>query len=482
MTNSEHIDDIKEKRLCFGCVGETYLRYTIRRDGKSAICSYCGKKRKGISIEEMSDRIDAAFERHFRRTSIGPSSLEYMMIKEGDYDWEREGEPVVWAIAGAADIAEAPATDVQRVLEARHADMEYAKMGEECAFDADSYYEEIGPNDIEFREDWWSFTHSLKTEARFFNRAAEATLATVFEGLVDHETRDGRRVIVQAGPGEALSTLYRARIFESNEPLEDALKRPDLGIGPPPADVAAAGRMNARGISVFYGAVDPMIALAEIRPPVGSRVVIGSFEVIRPVRLLDVAALESVFVKGSIFHGGYIRSLERAKFLGTLSRRITMPVMPNDEPSDYLVTQAIADYLATQVKLDGIVYPSAQGGEAKQNVVLFHGAARVEEMEIPANTEISARLYESTEEGPEIDYSVWEEVPPSPAPAEIEADPYASLPVFRPASSSRDRDVRENTLRLHVDSIEVHHVSSVSFVTQAYPVSRHRWEKREPPF
>jgi hypothetical protein len=68
-----------------------------------------------------------------------------------------------------------------------------AAMGEECEFDSDCYYEEKGPNDIEFCEEWWSFERSLKTETRFFNKHAQATLGNVFEGLADHETRDGRR-------------------------------------------------------------------------------------------------------------------------------------------------------------------------------------------------------------------------------------------------------------------------------------------------
>jgi hypothetical protein len=36
------------------------------------------------------------------------------------------------------------------------------------------------------------------------------------------------------------------------------------------------------------------------------------------------------------------------------------------------LTQAIADYLATEVKLDGILYPSAQARGRAHNVVLFH--------------------------------------------------------------------------------------------------------------
>jgi RES domain len=48
--------------------------------------------------------------------------------------------------------------------------------------------------------------------------------------------------------------------------------------------------MNAQGIAVFYGATDPLVALADVRPPVGSTVAVGRFELIRPVRLLDVEA------------------------------------------------------------------------------------------------------------------------------------------------------------------------------------------------
>ena len=150
---------------------------------------------------------------------------------------------------------------------------------------------------------------------------------------------------------QKISVFYRARAFQSSALLEEALRRPDIGLGSPPSHLAIAGRMNARGISVFYGALDANVAVAEIRPPVGSRVMVGEFNIARPLKLLDVEALQSVFVKGSIFDGGHIHQLEHAKFLGHLSRRITMPVMPDDEPTDYLMTQAIADYLATELSL-----------------------------------------------------------------------------------------------------------------------------------
>jgi hypothetical protein len=258
------------------------------------------------------------------------------------------------------------------------------------------------------------------------------------------------------------------------------LKRPDIEVGPPPALAATSGRMNAQGIAVFYGATDPLVALAEVRPPVGSTVAVGRFELIRPVRLLDVEALRSVNVKGSIFDRTFISRLERAKFLRWLSRRITMPVMPDDEPFDYLATQAIADFLATEMNpaLDGLLYPSVQGSQGKLNVVLFHNSARVQELDIPKGVEISAHLSHETEDGPEVDYWVFEEVPPAvpSPPAEAHDLPFMSEPL---QASHRDFDERPPTLKLDVPSLTVHHVSGIKFHTEAHSVHRHRSEKRE---
>jgi hypothetical protein len=39
---------------------------------------------------------------------------------------------------------------------------------------------------------------------------------------------------------------------------------------------------------------------------------------------------------------------------------------------------SVADYLAGEVQLEGIIYPSVQTREGKRNVVLFHKAPRVD--------------------------------------------------------------------------------------------------------
>jgi hypothetical protein len=335
------------------------------------------------------------------------------------------------------------------------------------------------------RMDWRSFENSLKTEARFFSRTAANHLTSIFDGIGELQTRDGRPLVVDAGPGTDFHTLYRARVFQSDDKLEAALGRPDIHLGSPPAPLAAAGRMNARGISVFYGANNQKAAIAEVRPPVGSQVAVAQFEIIRKLRLLDLTALSDVRVTGSIFDFGLAGRMEGAVFLRSLSGRITRPVMPDDEPFEYLATQAIADFLATEasVPIDGIIFPSVQAAGDVLNVVLFHKAARVEAMNVPEGTEISASTGRWTEDGWEEDYEVLEKVPPLHREVDKnEQEPgwpdFAAIAEAIPLDP-RDADWRDASLRIVSESIEVHRVKRVEFATDEFTVKRHRREKRD---
>ncbi len=384
------------------------------------------------------------------------------------------------AIENAAVIPRQAAEDIQAVLDYRHGDFDSAAMGEETEFSSESYYEEKNSSVWAWQEEWRSFEQSLKTEARFFSRVGADHLASVFGEIDKLKATDARPLVVDAGPQLALDHLYRARVFQADPKLEEALCRPDRHLGSPPPNLASAGRMNARGISVFYGATEAGVAIAEVRPPVGSKVAVAKFMVVRPLRLLDLTALEDVQDGGSIFDPTLRPRLERAAFLRSLGQRITRPVMPDDEAFDYLATQAIADFLATEnePRLDGIIFRSAQSEDGR-NVVLFHKAAQVEEMQFPDGIEIHARTGWETEDGREIDYSVSEEVPPPlQSPPKKADDAWPGLPLI-PSPVCRDDDYRDKTLRIDPASVEVHHVEWVAYRCIAYKVDRHRHEKHD---
>ncbi len=470
------------KRICCDCVKEAYLAREIGRDGQPGECSYCNQALACIPVEKLADHIETAFADHYVRTSNQPDSWQERALAdpESTYEWEREGQPVLEAIQEAASIPGEAATDVLEILDNRHGDFEAAAIGEETEFSSDTYYEEKGASAQGWHNEWHSFEQSLKTDARFFSRSAAELLGRVF-GLIDSlkTTKPRHHLVVDAGPGRTISQLFRARVFQSDERLEEALCRPDLHLGSPPARLASAGRMNARGISVFYGATNAGVALAEVRPPVGSKVVVAKFSIIRPLRLLDLTALDDVQDGGSIFDTTLKGRLERVAFLRTLGERMTRPVMPDDEAFDYLATQAIADFLATEnePRLDGIIFGSVQA-KAGRNVALFHKGARVEQMPFPDGTEITAHTGYDTDDGWDIDYGVWEEVPKpnAPAPPEDDGGSFGFMP--QPHEPYRaDGDCREPALRVHVGSVEVHHVKWVKVTTACFAVSRHRHEK-----
>ena len=331
--------------------------------------------------------------------------------------------------------------------------------------------------------DWRSFEVSVKTEARFFSRTAANHLTSIFEGIDDLQTRNGRPIVVDAGPGTGFHTLYRARVFQSDDKLETALTRPDIHLGSPPAPLAAAGRMNARGISVFYGANNQRAAIAEVRPPVGAQIAVARFEIIRKLRLLDLTALSDVRVTESLADFGLAGRMEGAVFLRSLSGRITRPLMRDDEPFEYLATQAIADFLATEasVPIDGIIFPSLQAFGEVFNVVLFHKAARVEPMNVPEGTEISASTGRWAEDGWVEDYEVLEKVPPfhlrdNKNEQEPRSAGFATIAEAIPLDP-RDADWRDDSLRIVPESVQVHRVKSVEFATDEFKVNRHRREK-----
>jgi hypothetical protein len=490
VVHDDDIEEIKNRRLCFGCVAEDFLKHEIKKRGVRAKCSYCQRMRKTFSMSEMSKRIEKAFDEHYLRTYDQPTALQYAMLadKECDYYWDRDGDEVVSAIMNAAEISEKAASDIQNILCEKFSDFESAKMGDETEFSNGSYYKVKDTDDSSWQMEWTKLEQSIKSQARFFNHPAAQHLATIFDGLDTMKTQDERSMIVDAGPGTSLAALYRARVFQSDDSLEAALSRSDQHIGPPPPVHASAGRMNAKGISVFYGANDSTVALAEVRPPVGSQVVVARFVIIRPIRLLDLTALGDVITNGSIFDPVFNHQLGRAMFLRSLSERMTKPVMPDNEAFDYLATQAIADFLANEpaINIDGIIFPSVQVAGKALNIVLFNKAAKVVKAELPTGTEVSVSLSISTEEGPEPYYCITELVPcaeenlcSSTLTSEIEHYDFDALNIV---DSNEIYDTRKETLKIDLKSLKVHIVNEVAFKTSDHSVTHHRWNKQKSEF
>ena len=93
MASNDGIDELKAKRLCYHCVGEQYLCDEVWRKGSRKQCSYCCRKARSYALEDFADRVETAFEQHYRLTSDQPTSWELSLLsdRESDYNWERHG-------------------------------------------------------------------------------------------------------------------------------------------------------------------------------------------------------------------------------------------------------------------------------------------------------------------------------------------------------------------------------------------------------
>jgi hypothetical protein len=480
-------DEPAGKRICHSCIGEAYLSAEVSACGERGECDYCGDIAPSIDIHKLAERVEDAFADHYTRTSTDPEPWQERLIadRESSYLWVRDGSPVHEAVQDAAGLDESPVADVLEILGEKHAIYhDKDTLEDESEFSSDAHYERRHPDGIGLHMGWHEFEESLKTRARFFSSAGEELLARIFGGIDRIKTQTGLPLIVDAGPTMPLTHLYRARVFQSDRALKDALCRPDLDLGSPPPRTARAGRMSAQGISVFYGAAREDTAIAEVRPPVGSRVAVAKFEILRPLRLLDLTAANEAHEDGSIFDPSFKERLARASFLRSLETRIVRPVMPDDEAIEYLPTQAVADYLATanEPRLDGIVFRSAQVQEGR-NVVLFNHAAKVEELGFPKDTELCASTGHNGEEGWETDYYVQETVPSREIKqAETFDDDVLGGFLHYTSPWDVDGDYRDAALRIVPNSMQVHHVNWISVNTTPFDVVRHRSEVRDPKY
>ncbi|NHR08534.1 RES family NAD+ phosphorylase [Chromobacterium haemolyticum] len=308
---------------------------------------------------------------------------------------------------------------------------------------------------------WREMEESLHSDVRYFNPKAQELLDTVFGELSSDCDKEGKPVVIDIGPGTSLTTLYRGRVFQTEKALIDALRSPERLLGPPVAGIGAAGRMNGQGQPAFYGATTPEVCIAEVRPPVDSHIALAAFEVIRPLRLLDLRRLATVELPAgtSLFDATTRSATQRRDFLRTLGNRLSAPVMPELQNRDYLVTQAVADYLAAHrtLNVDGIIYPSAQSRHpdelpAGDNIVLFRKACDVSEAEgSHATAEVS--LWEYEEDGP----GKW----------------------FNPSILFMDQEAPRHeqrsmhpSLSLKKDSIVIHEICAVRYCSKPYPVER----------
>lgn len=387
-----------DKRICAECVSDEFLKGIIDQSHETVqACDYCGSVRPTIKMSSLAEMCDDVIENFYEVSSLTDAVIHY--------GWPAEGDD----LRAVLDSLLAPPTEAVDDL---------VELLGELWFDYSSHEHKYGedPSFIEKSSLEWALSHawrqmeeSLRHEARYLNPTAANLLEDIFGSILNDRSYQGGSVVVELGTGSEYDTLYRARVYQTPCAMERAFEHPERHFGPPPPGMGSAGRMNAKGVPVFYGATKPAIALSEVRPPVGSHVVVAQFTVLRPLTVLDLRQLGMVRLKpeSSLFDPETVKQATRRDFLRVLTRNIVKPVVPELEDHQYVVTQAIADFLATHPKLnlDGIIFPSAQHrdevDQPGSNVILFNKASGVLYSDEGYGKRTRAYLYEYDEDSPD---------------------------------------------------------------------------------
>ncbi len=359
--------------ICDQCLIDPYLRFhLIGHANTGTPCDFCESGGAGIELSEIAGECERVIEAHFEPTHLDTAVVVYerdpagLNLRDTLRSLKVVPEEAIDDLLGA----------VQELFFDRST-MDY-RWG-----DDDPWFVLKSNMSQEVSVAWTRMEDSLRHQARYLNPTAKKLLDDVLSKVHWERTIHQKSVVVELPIG---LTLYRARVFQQLSDLKNALEHPERFLGTPAPGTGPAGRMNARGQPAFYGATHPKIAIAEVRPPVGSHVAVAAFKVVRPLRLLNLQSLSIVEAdqSRSLFDPVSIENAQRRDFLRELSRKLSAPVMPEMQERDYLITQVIADYLAMhpEGEIDGILYRSTQmRGRANvsvgENVVLFPKASQV---------------------------------------------------------------------------------------------------------
>jgi len=435
--------------ICAGCVGEPYLQRLVQDAATSeSPCEYCNGDAPAADLWTVAQLCDEVLDTFFEESSQTMAVVHFGRTPAGN-----DLQATISHLTGM------PQEAVDIVVEHLASLWYEASSGESRYGDDDPWFVLKSSMAEPLGQAWREMEKSLRSDIRYFNPKAMELLDTIFGELSNDRDNEGQPVVMEAGPGTTLTTLYRGRVFQTEEALAAALRWPERLLGPPVAGIGAAGRMNGQGQPTFYGATAPEICITEVRPPVGSRIALAAFEVIRPLRLLDLRRLATVELRpgASLFDAATRSAAQRRDFLRTLGDRLSAPVVPELQDRDYLVTQAVSDYLAAHrtLNVDGIIYPSAQSRRpdeppAGDNIVLFRKACDVTDADGGGPTAEIA-LWEYEEDGP----GRW--FRPS------------ILFVDRDAPLHGDRSVHP-ALSLKRNSIVIHDIRAVRYESKPHPV------------
>ncbi|UXH76201.1 RES family NAD+ phosphorylase [Roseateles amylovorans] len=479
----------RDQYICFDCVTDRFLSREIKGSGEVNTCMCCNSdEHECWEIEELAERVKGVFDENYELTASNPEPWEEALMRdrESSYEWQRDGESpasIVNYMTGLPEDVCAELVDCWDSGTYR----DYKDPDYEDPYGSEACYAAAGgANHSAVEARWREIQDDLHHRSRFFSRSTGEFLNDMFGGVQTLKGFDGE--VVETLSPETFKGIYRGRTAYDESEVRKILEGIPGQLGALRGRAVRAGRMNAAGVTVMYGALEEETCIAEVRAPVGSLVVTGKFDLLRPIRVLNLKRLERCYEDLSLFDPNIQKLSDRMAFLRSLSRRLSVPVFNHEAHLDYLATQCIAEYIAAmEPRIDGVAFASAQAGDNAMNLVLFDDACHVAPLPHPAGTKARLLTHYEREEEEEDEQDQENEhsgerwltfdFPAEPDPSSEEAreaereakfvtehwDEFEMIMASERPAAAPGRARPKPTLVLDLKSIQVHRVRSVKY-------------------
>lgn len=176
---------------------------------------------------------------------------------------------------------------------------------------------------------WIDFVEGIKRKNRFHSNYINTDRLFVFLRCAAKSHRKGE-------------IFFRSRVCHD----ETGFKRSEMG--PPPNDMAKAGRVNPVGISILYLADSEETTFYEIRAGIYDYVTAGKFKLLEDIDVINLANIDRIspFI-GVDYDFDFTEYAINIKHLKMIAKEIAKPLR-NDNALDYLPTQYISDYIRSK--------------------------------------------------------------------------------------------------------------------------------------
>jgi hypothetical protein len=346
------------KHVCQICVGHNYLAKFLKNSYSQYGCDYCkNQRRKSASVNVIMPAVQTGIRYGFIDAASADLShdqeYENSLLSTNEVLEETlSSENVDWPPQLINDVADS-FVSIEWMPRVYSDSISHEMPG--------SY------SHAQFRWSWKDFSQVVKHQSRFHLHLRSAigqyqkTLIHANEMLPFLGKLFIRHKMVKRV--DAGMRFYRARVGKHPLTAKDN--------GPPPKELASAGRMNPAGIPYFYLAYEERTAIAEARALIARDVTLSTWRNSRELLVIDFTnQLKDI----SIFEGQH-SALDQTVFLRYFLQEISEPLV-SDEAAElsYIPTQITCEFLAQvfqykKQKMDGLIYTSSITGG--KNLVLF---------------------------------------------------------------------------------------------------------------